>query len=268
MDVLYLLGTLGGILLISVCTLVLIWTLLHYTIEERNIYCFLVLLFILIVAVLMTTSDIRLLFLTGACILAITILLLLLCLVCHYYYYLVGNGKFAIMSFLLWVYIIVMCILEVFYLNDTKANDINPIYITDSSMSPTYNKGDRLTCIVNVSDESLTRGSIIRFKMPIGDGVAFDVKRIVAIECDTVEIINNKVYVNNSTIETWDSDNYVFSEKTVELSIKVGKDELFVLGDNQTESLDSRDYGCIKTSSFHNVSAIWYNNVLSEEIGE
>ncbi|MBH1940183.1 signal peptidase I [Mobilitalea sibirica] len=70
------------------------------------------------------------------------------------------------------------------------------------------------------------------------------VKRVIGIEGDVIDIQHGSVYVNGEKIE----EDYAIGEtlaREVQLPIKVGKDKLFVLGDNREVSIDSREFGLI-----------------------
>lgn len=70
------------------------------------------------------------------------------------------------------------------------------------------------------------------------------VKRVIGIPGDEVNIKEGYVYVNDEKID----EPYVKGETTIgkfKLPVKVGENQLFVLGDNRAVSKDSRDFGLI-----------------------
>lgn len=70
------------------------------------------------------------------------------------------------------------------------------------------------------------------------------VKRVIGIPGDTIDIKDGYVYVNDKKL----TESYVkgeTKEKELDLPITVGKNELFVLGDNREVSMDSRSFGPI-----------------------
>ncbi|MBO5417078.1 MAG: signal peptidase I [Clostridia bacterium] len=75
------------------------------------------------------------------------------------------------------------------------------------------------------------------------------IKRIVAVEGDTISIKDNQVYLNGELLdETYLSDDITADYRLYEgMSWTVGKDEVFVMGDNRAYlmSRDSRDIGCV-----------------------
>jgi signal peptidase I len=87
-----------------------------------------------------------------------------------------------------------------------------------------------------------SRGDIVVFRSSLEseDGTAKNlIKRVIAVEGDTVEIHDGVVYVNDDAIdEPYIKDGYTDGQMP---EITVPKDDLFLLGDNRQSSRDSRD---------------------------
>lgn len=71
------------------------------------------------------------------------------------------------------------------------------------------------------------------------------IKRVIALEGEHVQIKDGKVYVNEEELE----ENYVKSgiittSKCI-TEFTVPKDYVFVMGDNRSNSMDAREFGCI-----------------------
>lgn len=75
------------------------------------------------------------------------------------------------------------------------------------------------------------------------------VKRVVAIEGDTIEIKDGKLYVNNEEDTSAFSDSVDYSVHNG-LSVTLDKDQYFVLGDNRPVSIDSRYFGPVDKRYF------------------
>lgn len=111
-------------------------------------------------------------------------------------------------------------------------------YIVDGdSMQPTFQTNNHL--IVDKISYRLrkpVKGDILVFKYPADPSRQF-IKRVIATEGDTVEILNGQVIVNDQIL----SEPYIL-QKTEDnyhkVTIPAGR--IFVLGDNRNNSEDSR----------------------------
>lgn len=73
------------------------------------------------------------------------------------------------------------------------------------------------------------------------------VKRVIGTPGDVVDIKDGYVYLNGERLD----EPYVKGttyEGIIDLPITVGKNQLFVMGDNREQSMDSRDFGPIDIS--------------------
>jgi signal peptidase I len=71
------------------------------------------------------------------------------------------------------------------------------------------------------------------------------VKRVIGVEGDEIDIRDGNVYVNGVKLEEPYANGETQAEE-FELPVIVGKNELFVIGDNRSVSIDSRRFGPIK----------------------
>ncbi|WP_130806606.1 signal peptidase I [Senegalia massiliensis] len=121
----------------------------------------------------------------------------------------------------------------------------NTTYVLGNSMYPTLHEKDRLFTnkIIYIVDEP-KRGDIVVLHAP--DEMNKDyIKRVIGVEGDIVQIKNGYVYLNGEKLnEKYIAPNSYTNE---ELKIEVGKDEVFVLGDNRLKnaSKDSRYFGTV-----------------------
>lgn len=111
--------------------------------------------------------------------------------------------------------------------------------VDGDSMNNTLKDGDWLA--VSGITVNLDRGDIVVINQPWERNVPI-IKRVIGVEGDTVDIdfVQGRVYVNGEEIY----EPYI-AEKTalsydVEFPVTVGKDQIFVMGDNRNDSLDSR----------------------------
>jgi signal peptidase I len=100
------------------------------------------------------------------------------------------------------------------------------------------------------------RGDFIVFIFPLDPSKDF-IKRVIGTEGEKVEIIHNKIYINDRLIDDpwghFEKNGFPRSylQKMENFgSVVVPKDSLFVLGDNRDNSEDSRFWG------FLNVNAV------------
>lgn len=123
-------------------------------------------------------------------------------------------------------------------------------YVTDGeSMMPTIHDGDLL--VGTRVFKELNRGDIITAKQLSASGEIIPVvKRVIALEGDTVEISNNVVIVNGVAL----SEDYILEPMdTSDITLVVEEGHVFILGDNRNNSFDSRRAGTIKVSDVKSV---------------
>lgn len=127
---------------------------------------------------------------------------------------------------------------------------IQAFKIPSGSMRPTLLEGDKLFVNKYVYRfEKPKRGDIIVFKYPVDPKKDF-IKRLAALEGETVEIRDGKVYVEGKVVEDpgtfgkfyyYNHDPYGGPND----KIKVPPDSFYVLGDNSANSTDSRFWGFV-----------------------
>ena len=200
------------------------------------------------------------------------------------------EGKWNIKEIMEWVYCIVIAIvlaLLVRYFVGT------PTIVQQPSMYPTLKQGQRLILnrTIRTTKTMPERGDIVTFEAPsksyisaieanLANPVAvYDyninnifskfryyvleigktsyIKRVIGLPGEHVKIENGKVYINGNELDEpylqdtviTDSLNGAFTDITV-------PDEcLFVLGDNRSQSTDSRRFGCIPQERIE--SKVW-----------
>jgi signal peptidase I len=126
---------------------------------------------------------------------------------------------------------------------------IQPYYIPSASMEPTLKVGDKvLVNKLSYDLHSIHRGDVIVFKKPPDDntlGIKDLIKRVIGLPGETIAGRNGQIYINNNLLrESWlpkvDQDT---TSTFGPLLIPAG--EYFVMGDNRSDSSDSRVFGPI-----------------------
>lgn len=127
-----------------------------------------------------------------------------------------------------------------------------PFIVSGGSMDTTFADGQYLIVDqISYRFENPKRGDVIIFKYPLNTKKYF-IKRIIGLPSETVEIIGSKINIKNEK----DKNGFILKESYVNpemnrndhVSIKLKDDEYFVMGDNRTESSDSRIWGPLKRS--------------------
>lgn len=127
------------------------------------------------------------------------------------------------------------------------------IHVNGSSMMPILNNNDSVLIEkILLLTGNFKRGQIIicNFKNENADIL---IKRIIGIEDDEIQLIEGKVYINGKVInEPYIDENTVTVGGTYlheKEKIKVEKGFVFLLGDNRSNSDDSRYFGPIKINT-------------------
>ncbi|MFY9461605.1 MAG: signal peptidase I [Candidatus Sungiibacteriota bacterium] len=127
-----------------------------------------------------------------------------------------------------------------------------PFIVKGASMVPTFENQEYL-----VIDElsyflrEPERGEVIVFRYPL-DTRQFFIKRIIGLPGETVEIGDGKVKISSADGKDGQilDESYISKELRTDGNVKVtlGKEDYFVLGDNRSQSSDSRIWGVLPRS--------------------
>lgn len=127
------------------------------------------------------------------------------------------------------------------------------------SMKPVLENGD--VVLVNrvvYNARRPKRGDIIVFKPKGNENSHYYIKRVIALPGESIEIIENRIYINGEKLEeayeTTNIDNVGLVSKKIEL----GDDEYFVLGDDRENSEDSRNPEVGNVKRAHIYGKAWF----------
>lgn len=134
-----------------------------------------------------------------------------------------------------------------------------PFIVPTPSMETTLMVRDKVIVDkISYKFKGIERGDIVVFHSPVSEGKDL-VKRAIAFEGETIVLDKDGIiYVNGKPIE---KDYYIgnASPKYSGQTYKIGKNEIFVMGDNRDNSYDSRYFGAIqKADVFGKVLMIYW----------
>lgn len=133
--------------------------------------------------------------------------------------------KKKVLTLVLVCLILVLLIFSLIYIFD------NFCIIDGDSMFPTL-KNNQICKIHKKQNVELNSIVVFEFQNNLM------VKRVIGMENDIIVVSNKGIYRNSELIISCDLD-------TVEVKTIVGKEQIFVVGDNLLKSIDSRERGCI-----------------------
>lgn len=199
-----------------------------------------------------------------------------------------SEKRALIKEILEWVYCVIIAVvlaLIVRYYIGT------PTVVQMTSMKPTFIEGERLILnrLAITLNQEFERGEVITFEAPslpyksaaeanqdnpiaiyinqpknlftkftyyvLDIGKKSYIKRIIGLPGDTIQIQNGNVYINGEIQEEKYLQEGVKTESKIFTDFTVPEGYLFVMGDNRTDSMDSREFGCIPKDKVE--SKVW-----------
>lgn len=145
-----------------------------------------------------------------------------------------------------WVLILSLAMLAAFVI---RTFIFQTFYIPSVSMVPTLEVGDRIIVSkISTTVGTIHRGDIIVFARPPrescgGSDVTDLVKRVIGLPGETISSRGNQILINGKVIEQrWKTTSPLGREIG---TVKIPKNNYFMMGDNRSASCDSRYWGTL-----------------------
>lgn len=124
-----------------------------------------------------------------------------------------------------------------------RGNVITPLRVASDSMSPTLQSHDAvLVDRLDTGTGQIRRNDLVVFHSPQGGELLL--KRVVAIGGDVVAIRDSLLYVNDKEVrEPYVDHDAIDGSYFGPVTVQSG--DLFLLGDNRANSIDSRSFGSV-----------------------
>lgn len=133
---------------------------------------------------------------------------------------------------------------------------IQPFFVKGESMIPNFHDREYLIIDeISYRFEAPQRGQVIVFRYPLNPQEYF-IKRIIGLPGEEVQVKDGKVTIFNDAHPNGlildekylPADFMTYNPNQDETKVKIGPDEFYVLGDNRSNSKDSRFFGIVSKS--------------------
>lgn len=136
-----------------------------------------------------------------------------------------------------------------------------PFVVNGASMDPTFSTGQFLIVDrLSYNFQKPARGEVIVFRYP-NQPSTYYIKRIIGLPNETISIKDGKIFIDNQSVSVTKDETTLINDQLASttaldepyvqnvhrsydnLVVKLGPSEYFVMGDNRSESSDSRSWG-------------------------
>ena len=129
---------------------------------------------------------------------------------------------------------------------------VQPFYVEGASMEPNFYQNEYLIIDeLSYRFNEKQRGEVIIFKNPKNTRAYF-IKRIIGLPGEAVSIDEGRVYIDGEILEEAYIENFS-SDKHEAITLE--ENEYFLMGDNRSNSLDSRQIGPVNES--YVIGRVW-----------
>ncbi|MDA1168892.1 MAG: signal peptidase I [bacterium] len=128
---------------------------------------------------------------------------------------------------------------------------VQPFFVRGSSMEPSFHDGEYLVIDqLSYRFRDPRRGEVIVFQYP-QDHTKFFIKRVIGLPGEDIQVNDGRVIISNSAYPSGaeiEELKYLASGVRTggQINIHLNDGEYFILGDNRSESSDSRLWGAVK----------------------
>jgi signal peptidase I len=135
---------------------------------------------------------------------------------------------------------------------------VQPHRVKGDSMLPNFHDGELLlTEKISYHLYQPKRGDVIVFAAPGTRKVDY-IKRIIALPHETIKIEKGIIYINDELVK----EPYEIQSTEGNVTLVLGDNQYFVLGDNRAASSDSRSFGAIDKKSIKGRTFLVYWPIL------
>ena len=115
------------------------------------------------------------------------------------------------------------------------------VVVADDAMEPTFHVGDKV--LINKTVKllrTIKRGDMIAYRTGNDENAAIEVRRVIGLPGETVQIRDGRIYINGELYEEGRDFPVIVYPGLAEEEVYLGGTEYFVLGDSRNNSEDSR----------------------------